>query len=175
MEGQAGVQLWPTVRRGAWLVADVAVIALWLLLLLADVLYFLVSYTQPADSYTGQDWDRAMSWVFLGMLVAVSALAIVVVRLPVTYRRLRTSARSSGQGVMEWLANQQLWRLARMLMTFNAPIMIVIAAVAVFTAIVSSRQQSAPAGALLWAAATGMSTAVPATALEVFLLRRRRD
>jgi len=51
-------------------------------------LYFMVSYTQPADTYTGQGWDRAMSWVFLGMLVGASALAIAVVRLPVSYRRL---------------------------------------------------------------------------------------
>jgi hypothetical protein len=108
------------------------------------------------------------------MLVAAFALAIAIVRLPVSYRRLRASARSDGQGVKEWLANQQLWRLARALMTFNAPIMIVIAVVAVFTAIATSYHR-APAGALLWAAAAGMITAASVTALEVFLLGRPRD
>jgi multisubunit Na+/H+ antiporter MnhG subunit len=49
-----------------------------------------------------------MSRVFLGMLVAAFVLAIAVVRLPVSYRRLRASARSDGQGVKEWLAHQQL-------------------------------------------------------------------
>ena len=72
------------------------------------------------------------------------------------------------------LANQQLWRLARTLMTFNAPIMIVIAVVAAFTAIATSYHR-APAGALLWAAAAGMITAASATALKVFLLGRPRD
>jgi len=87
MEGQAtDLKLWSAVRRGAWLLVSVAVLAFWLLILLADVLCFLVSYTQPVDSYTGQDWDRAMSWVLFGMLVAASALAIAVVRLPVSYR-----------------------------------------------------------------------------------------
>jgi hypothetical protein len=152
------------------------VITLWLLVLLADALFFLVSYTQPPDSYTGQDWDRAMSWVVLGMLVAASALAFAVVRLPVTYRRLRASARASGHSVPELLARQQLWRLTRVLMTFNTPIMIIIAVAAAWTAVVTtSYQQSAPAGTLLWAAAAGAIIAVSLTTLEVFLLRRWRD
>jgi hypothetical protein len=175
MEGQAtGLELWSAVRRGVWLLAGVAVIAFWVLVLLADALYFLVSYTQPVDSYTGQDWDRAMSWVLLGMVVAVSALAIAVVRLPVSYRRMRASARSKGQGVKEWLASQQPWRLARTLMTFNSPTMIVAAVVAAFTAVATSYHR-APAGALLWAAAAGMIIAASVTALEVFLLRRPGD
>jgi hypothetical protein len=153
----------------------VAVIALWLLVLLADALFFLESYTQPTDSYTGQDWDRAMSWVLLGILVAASALAFAVVRLPVTYRRLRTSAGSNGVGLPELLASQQLWRLARILMTFNTPIMIVVAAVAAYTAVATSHQQSAPAGTLLWATAAGVITAAFITTSEVFLLRRFRE
>jgi hypothetical protein len=169
------LKLWPTVRKGAWLLAGVAVIALWLLVLFAAVFSFLVSYTKPLGSYTGQDWDRAMSWVFLGMLVAASALAFVVVRLPVAYRRLQFSARSNGQGVKEWLASQQLWGLARMLMTFNAPVMIVLAVVATFTAVATFDLQNAPAGALLWAAAAGIITAASITTLEVLLLRRPRD
>jgi hypothetical protein len=71
----------------------------------------------------------------------------------------------------EWLASQQLLRLARALMTFNAPIMIVIAVVAVSTAIATSYHR-APAGALLWAAAAGTVAAASVTALEVFLFRR---
>lgn len=165
---------WRAVRRSAWLLASVAVIAFCLLVLLADALFFLESYTQPVDTYTGQDWDRAMSWVVLGLLVAASALAFAVVRLPVSYQRLRASARSDGRDVREWLARQQLWRLARVLMAFNVPVMIVIAVVAVLTAIAASWHR-APAGALLWAAAAGVIIAAPATALEVFLLRRLSD
>jgi hypothetical protein len=163
------------VRRGAWLFADVVALGLWLLVLLADALFFLVSYTQPADSYTGQDWDRAMSWVLLGILVAASALAFAVVRLPVTYRCLRISARSNSQGLTGLLASQQPWRLARILMTFNTPIMIVMAAVAAYAAVATSHQPSAPAGTLLWAAAAGVIIAASITTLEVFLLRRLRQ
>ena len=71
----------------------------------------------------------------------------------------------------EWLASQQLWRLARTLMTFNTPIMVVTAVVAALTAIAISYHR-APAGALLWAAAAGAIFAASLTALEVFLLRR---
>jgi multisubunit Na+/H+ antiporter MnhG subunit len=168
------LKLWSAVRMGAWLLAGVAVLALWVLVLLADAYSFLVSYTRPLGAYTGQDGDRAMSWVLLGLLVAASALAIAVVRLPVSYRRLRASARSDGQGVKEWLASQQLWPLARALMTFNTPIMIVTAVVAVLTAIATSYHR-APAGALLWAAAAGTAAAASVTALEVFLFRRAGD
>jgi hypothetical protein len=145
--------------------------ALWLLLLVVDALSFLVSYAHPPDSYTGQDGDRAVSWVWLGMLVAASALAFAVVRLPVTYRRLRTSARSNGQGLTELLASQQLWRLTRILMTFNTPITIVIAAVVAYAVVITPHPQSAPAGTLLWAAAAGAIIAASITPLEVFLLR----
>jgi hypothetical protein len=93
------LKLWRTVGRGTWVLAGITAVALWVLVLLVDALFFLMSYTQPVDTNTGQDWDRAMSWVFLGMLVAASALAIAVVRLPVTYRRVRASARSNVQGV----------------------------------------------------------------------------
>src|SRR5258706_7782369 len=58
------------------------------------------------------------------MLVAASALAVVVVRLPARYQRLRASARSGGYGVREWLAHQQGRRLARRLTGLNCPIMI---------------------------------------------------
>jgi hypothetical protein len=166
-----GLTLWPGVRKGAWLLAGAAAIAFCLLLLVADVLSFLVSYTNPPDSYTGQDGDRAVFWYWLGMLVTACAMAFAVVRLPVTYRRVRASARSIRQGVTVWLAGQQLWRLTRILMTFNTPIMIVIAAVAAYTAVVTSHPQSAPAGTLLWAAAAGVIIAASITALEVFLLR----
>jgi len=149
----------------------VAVTSLCLVLLVADGLSFLISYANSADSYTGQDFDRAVSWYWLGMLVAASALAFAVVRLPVTYRRLRAAARSNGQGLIEFLASQQLWRLTRILMTFNTPITIVIAAVAAYTVVVTSHPQSAPAGILLWAAAAGVIIAASITTLEVFLLR----
>ena len=174
MEGQAtDFKVWPVARAGAWLLACVAVIGLWLLILIADALLFLMSYTQPADSYTGQDTDRAGSWFFLGVLVAVSALAVAVVRLPVRYLRLRAMARSDGYGVTQWLARQHPLGLARTLVNFNVPIMIVIAVVAV-VAFIATFGQTPPAGALLWAAAAGMITAYPVTALEVFLLRRLR-
>ena len=145
-------------------------ITLCLVLLVGDALFFLISYSNPADSYTGQDFDREASWYWLGMLVAASALAFAVVRLPVTYRRLRAPARSNGQSLTELLASQQLWRQTRILMTFNAPITIVIAAVAGY-AVVNSRPQGAPAGTLLWAAAAGVIVAASITMLEVFLLR----
>lgn len=161
-------------RRGAWILAGVVVIALCLILLVSDVLIFLVSYTNPANSYTGQDDDRAVSWFWLGMLVTACALAFAIVRLPVTYRRLRALVRSNGQGVTVWLASQRFWRLAWILMTFNTPIMIIIAAVAAYEAVVTSRPQSAPAGTLLWAAAVGVIIAASITALEVFLLRIAR-
>ena len=151
-----------------------AVIALCLVLLVADALSFLVSYANPANSYTGQDLDRAVSWYWLGMLVAASALAFAVVRFPVTYRRLRASARSNRQSMTELLASQQLWRLTWILMTFNAPITIVIAAVAAYRVVVTSHPQSAPAGILLWAAAAGVIIAASITMLEVFLLRAAR-
>jgi hypothetical protein len=150
------------------------VIGFWVLVLLADAFYFLVAYAQPVDSYTGQDWDRAMSWVLLGVLAAASALVFAVVRLPVSYGRLRASARSGGRGVREWLASQQLWRLAGTLMIFNTPVMIVTAVVAALAAIAVSWHR-APAGALLWAAAAGVIAAASVTALEVFLLRRPGD
>lgn len=64
--------------QGAWFFASVAVLAFWLLVLLADALYSLVSYMQPVDGYTGQDWHRAVSWVLLGVLLrAPSERAIV--------------------------------------------------------------------------------------------------
>lgn len=171
-EGQAtDLKLWRTVGMGIWVLAGITSIALWVLVLLADGLFFLFSYTSPDDSYTGQDWDRAMSWVLLGMLVAASALAFAVVRLPISYGRVRTSARSSEQGVKEWLALQQPWRLARMLMSFNGPITIIAAVVAALTAVATSFH-NAPAGTPLWAAAAGIITAVLTTAVEVFLLRR---
>jgi hypothetical protein len=151
----------------------VAVIALWVLILLGDVLFFLTSYSQPADSYTGQDTDRATSWFLLGVLVAASALAIAVVRLPVSYRHLQALARFNGHGVKKWLSIQHPLWLARTLLTFNVPIMIVIAVAAVITALVTSGQ-SAPAGTVLWAAAAGIIAAAPVTALQIFLLRRPR-
>jgi hypothetical protein len=170
--------LWSAVRRGAWLLAGVTVVALWLVLLVADGLTFLVSYTQPPDSYTGQDFDRETSWYWLGLLVAASALAFAVVRLPVTYRRLRTSASFIGLGMIDLLASQRRWQLARTLMTFNAPIMIVAATAAAYThaAVAVSHQQSvpAPAGILLWAAVAGVAVAAFITTLEVLLLRRLR-
>jgi hypothetical protein len=147
---------------------------LWLLLLLEDALLFLESYSGPMGSYTGQDWDRAMSWVVLGMLVAASALVFAVVRLPVTCRSLLTSARSNGQGLIESLASQRPWRLARILMAFNTPVMIVIAPVATLTVVITFHDQGAPAGVLLWAAAAGVVIAASITALEVFLLRAAR-
>jgi hypothetical protein len=165
------LKLWRTVGKGTWVLAGIASIAMWVLVLLADSLFFLFSYTQPVDSYTGQDWDRAMSWVVLWMLVAASALAFAVVRLPAGYGRVRTSARSSGQGVKEWLAHQQPRRLACMLMSFNCPITIVVAVVAALTA-VATTFHNAPAGVPLWAAAAGTITAALITAVEVFLLRR---
>jgi hypothetical protein len=169
-EGQAAeLKLLRTVGKGTWVLAGIASIALCVLVLLVDALFFLMSYTQPVDTYTGQDWDQAMSWVLLGMLVAASALAVVVVRLPARYRRLRAAARSGGHGVKEWLARQQVWRLARILMGFNCPIMIVAAVLAALVAIATSFH-NAPAGALLWAAAGGVITAALATAVEVFLL-----
>jgi hypothetical protein len=169
--GATDLKLGRTVGRGTWVLAGIVAVALWLLVLLADAFSFLVSYTQPLGAYTGQDGDRAESWVLLGMLVAASALAIAVVRLPATYRSVRASARSDGQGVRDWLARQQLWRLARMLMSFNGPLMIVAAVAAALTAIAIS-YHDAPAGAPLWAAAAGLMTAAVITALEVFLLRR---
>ena len=167
------MKLWPTVRRGAWLLACAAVIALWVLILLADGLFFLMSYTQPGDSYTGQNSDRAASWFLLGVLVAASALAIAVVRLPVSYCHLRALARFNGRGVKEWLASQHPLWLARTLMAFNAPIMTVLAVVAVVATLVAFND-SAPAGTVLWTAAAGMIAAAPVTALEIFLLRRPR-
>jgi hypothetical protein len=160
------------VRRVAWLLACVAVTALWVLILLADGLFFLMSYTQPADSYTGQDWDRAASWFLLGLLVTASALAIAVIRLPVVYCRLRALARFNGYGLKHWLARQHPLWLARTLMTFNAPIMIIIAVGTVITALVVLNA-SAPAGTVLWTAAAGLIAAGPVTAVEIFLLRGR--
>jgi MFS family permease len=164
------LKLLRTVGKGTCVLAGAASFALCVLVLLADGLYFLMSYTQPVDTYTGQDWDRAASWFLLGILVAASALAVAAVRLPARYRHLRASARSSGHGVKEWLAHQQGWRLARMLMGFNCPIMIVGAVLVALVAIATSFHH-APAGALLWAAAGGVITAAMMTAVEVFLLR----
>jgi hypothetical protein len=165
---------WSVLRKGAWILAGAAVIALCLLLLIGDVLIFLVSYSNPADSYTGQDGDRAVSWIWLGMLVAASALAFAVVRLPVTYRRLRDSATANGQGLTTLLAGQHFWRLVRTLMTFNTPIMIVVAAVVVYETVVTTHPQSTPAGTFLWAATAGVIIAASVTTLEVFLLRIAR-
>ncbi|HEX9519501.1 MAG TPA: hypothetical protein VF940_25395 [Streptosporangiaceae bacterium] len=170
-EGQAAeLKLLRTVGKGTWVLAGIASIALWVLVLLVDGLDFLMSYTQPVGTYTGQDGDRDAFWVLLGMLVAASALAVVVVRLPARYQRLRASARSGGHGVREWLAHQQGWWLARMLTGFNCPIMIV-AAVLVALVATATSFHNAPAGALLWAAAGGAITAAMTTAAEVFLLR----
>jgi hypothetical protein len=112
-----------------------------------------------------------MSWVLLGMLVAASALAIAVVRLPASYRLLRVSARSNEQGLREWLSHQPLWPLARTLMGFNGPVTIVAAVVVMFVAIAIS-YHDASVGVPLWAAAAGVVAAALITAAEVFLLRR---
>jgi hypothetical protein len=165
------VKLWRPLGKGAWVLAGIASIALWVLVLIADALSFVVSYAQPFGSYTGQEWDRAMSWVLLGILVAASALVIAVVRLPARYRHVLASARSGDQSVKEWLACQQPWRLTRLLMGFNGPITIAAAVVPMLVAIASSFRH-APAGALLWAAAAGMITAALITAVEFFLIRR---
>jgi hypothetical protein len=165
------LKLWPIVVRGTWLLASFAAIAFWVLMLFADGLLFLQSYTEPLGTYTGQEWDRGASWLLLGVLVGASALAIAVVWLPAAYRRIRILARAEGQGVLGWLARRRQWRLAGMLMSFNGPLVIVMAVAAMLTAIATSYHR-APVGAPLWAAGAGIVTAAVITAVEIFLLRR---
>lgn len=160
----------PALRKAAWILAAASSVALGALLLLSVVLYFLVSYGQPAGTYTGQDYDRALSWVLAGMLAGAWALAVVIIRLPVRYRRLRALARSDGLCLTRWLAGQQSWRLAWMLMGFNGPVMVVVAVAGALAAIALS-YHSAPAGAVLWAAAGGCAAAAAATAVQVAALR----
>jgi hypothetical protein len=154
-----------------WFLAGIVAIAFWVLMLFADGLLFLQSYTQPLGTYTGQEWDRAASWLFLGVLVGASALAIAVVWLPAAYRRIRILARAEGQGVLGWLARRRLWQLAGMLMSFNCPLVITTAVAAMLSAIAISYHRAPPV-APLWAAGAGMVTAAVITVVEILLLRR---
>jgi len=169
--GAGVLRLWPTVIRGTWFLAGTAAIAFWVLILFADGLLFWQSYAEPLGTYTGQEWDRAASWLLLGLLVGASALAIAVVWLPTAYRRIRVLARANGQDVLGWLVRRRPWQLTIMLMSFNAPLVIVAAVAAVLAAIAISYHQP-PAGAALWAAGAGIVIAAVITAVEIFLLRR---
>jgi hypothetical protein len=72
LPGQLG-----SVLKDAWVVSAVATALIALLISLMIALYFDMSYGQPADTYTGQDWDRAASWLMLTPSMAAIALAVL--------------------------------------------------------------------------------------------------
>lgn len=137
-------------------------------------LYFGMSYGQPPDTYTGQDWDRAASWLMLAVSMAAIALAILTGYFPARLRRIRAHARGDGLGLLPWLGTQRRAFLFGNLVAVNLPLMVFLLVAGMLIAIAEARVAIAPvwlpAGSLLSGAGMGFVL----SAAEVWLLRRGR-
>jgi len=160
--------------KGAWVVSAVAIACMALFIALMTALYFDMSYGQPSDSYTGQDWDRAASWLMLTLSMAAIALAVLSGYIPVRLRKLRACARATSRSLLPWLGAQRPTFQFGTLLSFNLPLTVFLSDVGLLIAIAQARFAPAPvwlpAGSLL----CGTGVAVALSAAETWLLHRSR-
>jgi len=93
--GQLGLML-----KAAWVVVTIATVLMALFFALATALYFDMSYGQPPDSYTGQDWARAASWLMLTLSMGAIALAALTSYIPARLRRLLARAHAANSPLL---------------------------------------------------------------------------
>jgi hypothetical protein len=123
------------VLKGAWVVSAVAIALGALFVALMTALYFDMSYGQPPDSYTGQDWDRAASWLMLALSIAAVALAVLIGYIPVRLRKLRACAQAASRRLLPWLGAQRPTFQFGTLLSFNLPFAVFLVDVGLLIAI----------------------------------------
>jgi hypothetical protein len=167
--GQLGLVL-----KAAWVVSAVATVLMALFITLMTALYFDMSYGQPADSYTGQDWDRAASWLMLTLSMTAIALAALISYIPARLRRLRARAHAANCSLRPWLGAQRPAFRFGILLSLNLPLTVLLVDVGVLITITNARLAPPPvwmpAGSLL----AGTTAGVALSAAETWLLHRSR-
>src|SRR5258708_39500681 len=95
--GQLGLVL-----KAAWVVSAVAAAAMAVFIASMTALYFDMSYGQPLGTYTGQDSDRAASWLMLALSMAAIAVAVLVGYVPGPLPRVPGAGGRAGPGLGAW-------------------------------------------------------------------------
>jgi hypothetical protein len=160
------------VLKGAWVVSAVATALMALVIALITALYFDMSYGQPPDTYTGQDWDRAASWLMLTLSMAAIALAVLIGYVPARLRKLRARAHASRRRLLPWLSAQRPPFQFGTLLSFNLPLTVFLLDVGLFIAIGQSRLAPPPAWLPAGSLLGGTGAGVALSAAGTWLLNR---